>query len=161
MWKIWVITVIPFECHVHLNISSFSSAPCFLISSNCPLYKINHFGLTSGIFFSFWNLIFCARSKLKTKFQSKTLVVWYTFYFVFCRCIKWKPPKKGRVVHLFCIPVLDLAYRLMYAVLWLHWAGIRPNLAYIQYATCTRSWIFDACTYQNSLTQSYTSRLGT
>lgn len=37
-----------FECHVHLNILSFSSAPCFLIS-NCPLYKINHFGLTSGI----------------------------------------------------------------------------------------------------------------
>lgn len=46
VWKIWVTTVIPFECHVHLNISSFSSAPCFLISS-CPLYKINHFGLTA------------------------------------------------------------------------------------------------------------------
>lgn len=48
VWNIWVITVIPFECHVHLNIS-FSSAPCFLISFNCPLYKINHFGLTSAI----------------------------------------------------------------------------------------------------------------
>lgn len=54
MWgNIRVTTVIPFERHVHLNIS-FSSTPCFLISSNCPLYKINHFGFTSVLTFFFF-----------------------------------------------------------------------------------------------------------
>lgn len=56
MWgNIRVTTVIPFERHVHLNIS-FSSTPCFLISSNCPLYKINHFGFTSVLTFFFLSL---------------------------------------------------------------------------------------------------------
>lgn len=50
------------------------------------------------------------------------------------------------MVHLFCIHVLVVAHRLMYVVLWLHWAGIGAKLVYVRYASCTRSWIFDACT---------------
>lgn len=52
-----------------------------------------------------------------------------------------------RLVPLICIHVLHLGHNLMYTLLWLHRAGVRLNLAYIQYSSGTRSWIFDACTY--------------
>lgn len=34
----------------------------------------------------------------------------------------------------------------MNVVLWLHWAGTGAKLVYVLRASCTRSWIFDACT---------------
>lgn len=76
MWgKNWVTTV-PFECHVHLNIS-FSSTPCFLNSSNCPLYKINHFGFTSEIYLFFFMINFCSQTWLpagKSELRGKAML---------------------------------------------------------------------------------------
>lgn len=54
--------------------------------------------------------------------------------------------KRWRVVHLLCIHVSVVACRLMNVVLWLHWAGTGAKLVYVLHASCTRTWIFDACT---------------
>lgn len=74
-------------------------------------------------------------------------------------CIRFKKLKENyfnlgtklisgvRLAQLICIHVLDLACNLMYALLRLQRAGVRLNLAYIQYSSGTRSWIFDACTH--------------
>lgn len=100
MWKLWVITVIPFECHVHLNILSFSSAPCFLISSNCPLYKINHFGLTPG-----GNFILLLKAYRPHRFRIQSTewdIPGGSFNTVFCGCIKSRSQSHG-AQHLFGI----------------------------------------------------------
>lgn len=94
-----------------------------------PLYKIKHFGLTSGIFFFFWNMIVGTASKPKSKLFSETSVECGMLLQSSVAVLN----QRHCALPLFCIHVLAVAYRLLYAVPWLHWAGTRGKLVYSEY----------------------------
>lgn len=150
VWNFWVITVKPFECHVHLNILSFSSAPCFLISSNCPLYKINHFGLTpGGILFCSWRLI----TRAGSEFRAQSETSWEDHLPLSCvATLNCAARATERSICLVFMRRL-WPHRLIYGVLWRSWAGIAGKPDYVCHASRSRLWISDACTSRNSPTQ--------
>lgn len=124
---IWVTTVIHFECHVHLNMISFSSTPCFHLLQLPPLQNKPFWIYIWDFPFSEW---LAGKSELwrKAAFLRSAL----------CHSTKSKLEEWTSLlfgIHA-ALPV-DASCPL-------HRAGIQAKLVYGQNASYPRPWIFDA-----------------
>lgn len=123
-------------------------------SFNCPLYKINHFGLTPGGFFL---LLLAAYRPHGLRIRCPEWdIPRGSFSTVSCGCIKSRGQSRA-AQHLFGIYASLVAPRVDLC---------RPptvpttnpsQLVYVCHAPHTRSWISNACTAHSSPTQRHTS----
>lgn len=119
-------------------------------SSNCPLYKINHFGLTPGRF------LFCSLRHGLRIGRTEWDIPRGPFNTVSCGCIKSRR-QSHRSQHLFGIYASLVAPRVDLCRPPTVLATNRCQLVYVCHAPHTRSWISNACTSHNSPARRYTS----